>query len=45
MHLVLKGSGHDSFNDIVQLVALRYRRTMHYFRIFKQVQLCRSDVH
>ena len=37
VHLVLEGSAHDTFNDIVQLVALRYTRVMHYLRMFKPV--------
>ena len=40
MHLVLEGSGHDTFNDIVMLVALRYTRVMRYLRMFKPVR-CR----
>ena len=40
MHLVLEGSGHDTFNDIVMLVALRYTRVMRYIRMFKPVR-CR----
>ena len=38
MHLVLEGSGHDTFNDIVMLVALRYTRVMGYLRMFKPVR-------
>ena len=38
VHLVLEGSAHDTFNDIVQLVALRYTRVMHYLRMFKPVR-------
>ena len=34
---MLEGSAHDTFNDIVQLVALRYTRVMHYLRMFKPV--------
>ena len=37
VQLVLEGSAHDTFNDIVQLVALRYTRVMHYLRMFKPV--------
>lgn len=37
VHLVLQGSAHDTFNDAVQLVALRYRTAMQYVRSFKQV--------
>lgn len=35
---MLEGSAHDTFNDIVQLVALRYARVMHYLRMFKPVR-------
>lgn len=43
MHLVLEGSGHDTFNDIVMLVALRYMRVMRYLRMFKPVRCGPSD--
>lgn len=36
MHLVLEDSGHDSFCDIVQLVAIRYGRAMGYLKSFRQ---------
>ena len=38
VHLVLEGSAHDTFNDIVQLIALRYTRVMRYLRMFKPVR-------
>ncbi len=37
MHLVLEGSGHDSFNDAVQLLAVHYRGAVDYLRSFKKV--------
>ncbi len=37
VHLVLEGSGHDSFNDAVQLVAVHYPRAVAYLRSFKPV--------
>jgi hypothetical protein len=40
VHLVLDGSGHDTFNDIVMLVVLRYTQVMRYLRMFKPVR-CR----
>ena len=36
VHLVLEDSGHDSFCDIVQLVAIRYARAMGYLKSFRQ---------
>ncbi|CAK0779417.1 hypothetical protein CVIRNUC_004768 [Coccomyxa viridis] len=36
VHLVLEDSGHDSFCDIVQLVAIRYGRAMGYLKSFRQ---------
>ena len=41
---MLEGSAHDTFNDIVQLVALRYVRVMHYLRMFKPVRCTLSHV-
>lgn len=37
VHLVLEGSGHDSFNDAVQLLAVHYRGAVDYLRSFKKV--------
>ena len=37
VHMVLEGSGHDSFNDAVQLVAVHYPRAVAYLRSFKPV--------
>ena len=37
MHLVLEGSGHDSYNDAVQLLAVHYRGAVDYLRSFKKV--------
>lgn len=39
MHLVLEGSSHDTFNDAVMLVALRFRSAINYARSFKKVNL------
>ena len=39
VHLVLEGSSHDTFNDAVMLVALRFRSAMNYVRSFKKVRL------
>ena len=36
VHLVLEDSSHDSFCDIVQLVAIRYGRAMGYLKSFRQ---------
>ena len=35
--MVLEGSGHDSYNDAVQLVAVHYPRAVAYLRSFKPV--------
>lgn len=37
VHLVLEGSSHDTFNDAVMLVALRFKGAMNYVRSFKKV--------
>jgi hypothetical protein len=37
MHLVIEGSSHDTFNDAVMLVALRFRSAINYARSFKKV--------
>lgn len=39
VHLVLEGSGHDTFNDAVQLVAVHYRRAVDFLRSFKKVRI------
>ncbi|BDA43924.1 Platelet-activating factor acetylhydrolase [Coccomyxa sp. Obi] len=36
VHLVLEGSSHDTFNDAVMLVALRFKGAMNYVRSFKK---------
>ncbi|CAL8469911.1 g9453 [Coccomyxa elongata] len=36
VHLVLEGSSHDTFNDAVMLVALRFKGAMNYVRSFKR---------
>ena len=38
VHLVLEGSSHDTFNDAVMLVALRFKGAMNYVRSFKKVE-------
>ena len=45
VHLVLEGSGHDSFCDIVQLVAVRFGRAMAYLRSFRQASRLLAPQH
>ena len=45
MHLVLEDSGHDSFCDIVQLVAIRYGLAMGYLKSFRQARRLLSAQH